>query len=82
MRRLVVSVGLVVALAGLAWSADIDRHASFSEPNNANASQCKGFYGTDDNLTACNDFCTQFRTDNQGAPCKCDEGKCATDDSH
>jgi hypothetical protein len=44
------------------------------------AALCKGFYGTDDNLSACNDWCGEFRTSNAGASCACDEGKCPADD--
>jgi len=83
MRKLVLSALFVVAVAGMAWAADYDRHASFTDPKTPNApAQCKGFYGTDDNLTACNDFCTQLRADNAGATCGCDEGKCPADDMH
>lgn len=81
MRKLIVSAIFVVAVGGIAWAADRDRHASFTDPKAPNAeAQCKGFYGTDDNLTLCNDFCGQYKTDNQGANCSCDDGKCPADD--
>ena len=80
MRKLLVSAAFAIALLGVAWAADRDRHASFTDPKTPETTQCKGFYGTDDNLTACNDFCAQYRTDNSGAACACDDGKCPADD--
>ena len=80
MRKLLVSAAFAIALLGVAWAADRDRHASFTDPKTPETAQCKGFYGTDDNLTACNDFCAQYRTDNSGAACSCDDGKCPADD--
>ena len=80
MRKLLVSAAFAIALVGVAWAADRDRHASYTDPKTPETAQCKGFYGTDDNLTACNDFCSQYRTDNSGAKCTCEDGKCPADD--
>lgn len=81
MRKLIMSVVFVIGLAGIAFAVDRDRHANFSDPKApAAAAQCKGFYGLDDNLTACNDYCQQYVTANQGATCTCDDGKCPADD--
>jgi hypothetical protein len=81
MRKLLVSAVFVIAVAGIGWAADHDRHATFTDPKTPSApAQCKGFYATDDNLTPCNDFCAQYRTDNSGAACACDDGKCPADD--
>jgi hypothetical protein len=80
MRKLLVSAAFAIAVAGIAWAADRDRHASFTDAKTPGTAQCKGFYGTDDNLTPCNDFCAQYRTDNTGAQCTCDDGKCPADD--
>ena len=81
MRKLIMSVVLVIGLAGIAFAVDRDRHANISDPKApAAAAQCKGFYGLDDNLTACNDYCAQYRTANEGATCACDDGKCPADE--
>jgi hypothetical protein len=81
MRKIVMSVALVLAIASMAWAVDIDRHATISNPKTPNQpATCKGFYGTDDNRTACDDFCSQFRAQNSGADCQCDEGKCTADE--
>jgi hypothetical protein len=81
MRKLILLAVLALMFAGIAGAVDLDRHATISDPKTPNApTQCKGFYGTDDNRTACNDFCSQYRTQNQGADCRCDEGKCSADD--
>jgi hypothetical protein len=83
MPRLLMSAAFVVALVSIASAVDIDRHATYSDPKTPNAAaQCKGFYGTDDNRTACDDWCTQFRSANVGADCQCDDGKCAADEVH
>ncbi len=81
MRKIIMSGLFAVAVVGLAYAgSDHDRHADFSNPKTPTAAPgCKGFYGTDDNLTACSDFCGQYRTDNPGATCDCDDGKCPAD---
>jgi hypothetical protein len=80
MRKLLLSAAFAIAVVGVALAADRDRHASFTDPKTLGTTQCRGFYGTDDNLTPCNDFCAQYRTDNSGAKCTCDDGKCPADD--
>jgi hypothetical protein len=81
MRKFVMAGFFAIAIVGLAFAADRDRHASYTDPKApAAAEQCKGFYGTDDNLTPCNDFCSDWRTSNQGSTCACDDGKCPADD--
>jgi hypothetical protein len=80
MRKMIMSGLFVIAFVGVAFAIDRDRHADYSNPKAPAAPQCKSFSGTDDNLTACNDFCGQWRTDNQGATCACDDGKCPADD--
>jgi hypothetical protein len=81
MRKIILSGLFAIAAVGLAFAADRDRHASFTDPKAPSAvAQCKGFYGTDDNLSACNDFCGEWRTANAGGTCGCDDGKCPADD--
>jgi hypothetical protein len=81
MRKIMVSGLFAIAIVGIAFAADRDRHASYTDPKAPTAAaQCKGFYGTDDNLTACSDFCGTWRTANEGATCACDDGKCPADD--
>jgi len=82
MRKIIMSGLFAIAIVGLALAADRDRHANFTDAkaSPAGVAQCKGFYGTDDNLSACNDWCGQYRTSNEGATCACDEGKCPADD--
>jgi hypothetical protein len=81
MQRIIMSGLFAIALVGLAFAMDIDRHADFSNPKaQPAAAGCKGFYGTDDNRTACDDFCGQYRSVNDGATCACTEGKCPADD--
>jgi hypothetical protein len=81
MRKTILSGLFAIALVGIAFAADRDRHASFTDPKAPSAAaQCKGFYGTDDNLSACNDFCGKYRDENQGSTCACDDGKCPADD--
>ena len=83
MRKIIVSGLFAIAVAGLAFAADRDRHANFTDPKApAAAAQCKGFYGTDDNLTACSDFCEKWRPANEGGTCDCDDGRCPADDHH
>ncbi len=88
MRKLILSGLFAAALVGTAYAAnDRDRHANFTDGKVAAATtakdapaECKPFYGTEDNLSACNDWCGQYKTENAGATCTCDEGKCAADD--
>ena len=82
MRKIIISGLFAIAVVGLAYAGgDRDRHADYTNPKTPSAAAaCKGFYGTDDNLSPCNDFCTQWRTDNQGASCECNDGKCPADD--
>ena len=80
MRKMILSGLFTIAIVGLASAADRDRHADYSNPKTPNAAQCKGFYNLDDNLSPCNDFCGQWRTDNAGATCECSDGKCPADD--
>jgi hypothetical protein len=83
MRKIVLSGLFAIAVVGLAFAADHDRHADFTNPKAPSAvPACKGFYNTDDNLTPCNDFCGQWRTDNPGATCECDDGKCPADEHY
>jgi hypothetical protein len=80
MRKLILTGLFAASLAGIAFATvDRDRHADFTD-GKAPAAQCKGFYGTEDNLTQCNDWCGKYVTENSGATCKCDDGKCAADD--
>lgn len=80
MRKIIMAGLFAIAVAGLAFAHDIDRHADFSNPKAPAAAGCKGFYGTDDNRTACSDFCEQWLAGNEGATCECGEGKCPADD--
>jgi hypothetical protein len=82
MRKLIIAAVFMTGIAGIAFAGvDRDRHANFTDPKTPGAAaQCKGFYGLDDNLTACNDYCAQYRTANEGATCACDDGKCPADD--
>lgn len=80
MRKLILSGLFAAALAGIAFAADRDRHADFTDAKTPTVKQCKAFYDTEDNLTLCNDWCGKFKTENAGATCSCDEGKCAADD--
>jgi len=81
MRKILMSGLFAIAVVGLAFAADRDRHANVTDPKApAAVAQCKGFYGTDDNLTLCNDFCGEWRTGNAGGTCACDEGRCPADD--
>ena len=69
MRKIMVSGLFAIATVGLAYAADMYRHANYGNPKApTGAAECKGFYGTDDNLTACNDFCEKWKTDNEARP--------------
>ncbi|HEY6394507.1 MAG TPA: hypothetical protein VIX12_03750 [Candidatus Binataceae bacterium] len=82
MRRYLLAAGLVVALSGVVYALDRDRHADYTDPSAAAdaTAQCKGFYNTDDNLTACQDWCEQYKSQHEGASCKCDDSKCPADE--
>jgi hypothetical protein len=82
-RRLLV-VSLLLALsAGSAFAADIDRHGDFTskDASGATAQKCKNFVGTDDNRSACTDWCSTYLAANSGATCNCDDGACVTEDA-
>ncbi|HEY6421391.1 MAG TPA: hypothetical protein VIX59_20520 [Candidatus Binataceae bacterium] len=78
MRTFLFTSVMITVLAGLAFAADIDRHADYSDPSaGANAPmQCKTFSRIDDTRTACHDFCDNWKKDHQGATCACGEDKC------
>lgn len=81
MRKIIISGLFAIAVAGLAYASDRDRHADYTDPKApATATACKGFYNLDDNLSPCNDFCGQWRTEHEGASCECSDGKCPADD--
>jgi hypothetical protein len=77
----ILVVALVVALfAPIAFATDIDRHGTFTAAGaTAAATQCKNFVGTDDNRSACTDWCSSFLAANTGASCGCDDGACSAD---
>lgn len=78
-----LAVALLVALfTGSAFANDIDRHGSYTDKSSGTAAEkCKNFGGTDDNRTACTDWCTSYTAANAGASCKCDEGACLVADA-
>ena len=81
MRKIIMSGLFAIAVAGLAFAADMIVTPTSAIPRRQPPrAGCKGFYGTDDNRTACNDFCGKYRTDNEGATCACSDGKCPADD--
>ena len=83
MRRL-LAISLLLALsAGPALAADIDRHGDFTSKDAAGvtAQKCKSFVGTDDNRSACTDWCSSYVAANSGATCNCDDGACASEDA-
>ena len=85
MRKLIVSAALVAMLAGIAFAADHDRHASYTDPSAADkgaSALCKGFYGQDDNLSPCQDWCDKWREGHEGALCDCSDGRCDADPIH
>jgi len=80
MIRRVLAIGLLVGFfAASAFAMDIDRHGDFTARDAAGVAsqQCKNFIGTDDNRTACTDWCSSYLAANSGATCACDEGACA-----
>ena len=81
MIRRALSLGLFFAiLAGSAMAADIDRHGTYNEAG-ASATKCKDFIGTDDNRTACVDWCSKWMEANADTKCSCDEGACPHQDA-
>jgi len=75
-HRLMV-VAIVVALfAGIAFATDIDRHGTFAQAGASAAAKCKNFVGTDDNRSACTDWCSSYLAANTGSSCACDDGAC------
>ena len=79
MIRRILTIGLLVAFsAGLASAMDIDRHGNFTAKDAAGvaAQKCKNFIGTDDNRSACSDWCSTYLAANSGTTCACDEGAC------
>jgi len=74
-----LAVAFVVALfAASASASDIDRHGTFTErgASGAAAEKCKNFIGTDDNRSACTDWCHDYTAANAGASCARDDGAC------
>ena len=74
-----LAVAFVAALfAGSASAGDIDRHGNFTEKDasGAAAAKCKNFIGTDDNRSACMDWCRDYTAANAGTSCDCDDGAC------
>jgi hypothetical protein len=85
MRKLLMTAGCLLLAATLAWAADRDRHANYTDPSAADKGTqtlCKGFYGEDDNLTPCQDWCQQWIEAHEGASCACGDEKCAQDEIH
>ena len=76
--RLLVVAFVVALFTGIALATDIDRHGTFTEVGAAAgaAAKCKIFAGTDDNRSACTDWCSSYLAANTGTSCACDEGAC------
>ena len=77
-HRLLAVAFVLAVMAGSASANDIDRHGTFTEkgaPATA-ASKCKNFIGTDDNRSACTDWCHDYLAANEGTACACDDGAC------
>ena len=75
-HRLMVVAVVVALFTGVASATDIDRHGTFTEVGASAAAKCKNFVGTDDNRSACTDWCSSYIAANTGASCACDEGAC------
>jgi hypothetical protein len=77
-HRILVVALLVALCAGSAFASDIDRHGNYNEKDasGAAAAKCKNFIGTDDNRSACMDWCRDYTAANAGASCDCDDGVC------
>jgi len=82
-RRVLAICLLLASCAGLAFASDIDRHGDFTskDASGAVAQKCKNFVGTDDNRSACTDWCSTYLAANSDATCNCDDGACATADA-
>lgn len=78
MRSFLFGAAILLTAASFAFASDIDRHASYNDGANASL-QCKPFVGTDDNRSHCDDWCTEWLRDHQGAACDCSEGACVPD---
>jgi hypothetical protein len=78
MTHRVLAAALVIAFfAGPAFAIDIDRHGNYTEgAAGAAVAKCKNFTGTDDNRSACSDWCTTYTAANTAASCTCDDGVC------
>lgn len=70
-----ITAAIIALAASLAFAADIDRHASYTETAGG-PTACKEFVGSDDNRTDCQDWCTAWAASHQGASCSCDDGNC------
>ena len=80
MIRRVLTIALMMGFfAAPAFAMDIDRHGDFTAKDAAGAAsqKCKNFIGTDDNRTACSDWCSSYLAANAGTTCACDDGACA-----
>jgi hypothetical protein len=76
-HRLLTAVFVLALFAGSASAGDIDRHGTYTEKGaTAAAAKCKNFGGTDDNRSACTDWCSGYLAANAGTSCACDEGAC------
>jgi len=79
MIRRVLTIGLLMGFfAASAFAMDIDRHGDYTAKDAAGVAsqQCKNFVGTDDNRTACTDWCSTYLAANSGATCVCDDSAC------
>jgi hypothetical protein len=74
-HRLLAVAFVLMLFAGSASATDIDRHGTFTEGASA-AAKCKNFTGTDDNRSACTDWCASYTSSNHGTTCACDDGAC------
>jgi len=82
MRKVILAVVFVVAGAASAFTADLDRHANYTDPSAADKGAtvlCQGFYDKDDNRTPCQDWCQKWLEGHESGSCECTEGKCAAD---
>lgn len=87
MRKLIVTAAFIAMVAGVAFAADQDRHAAYTDPSAADkgaTALCKGFYNSDDNRTPCQDWCEQWTQaqGHEGAKCECVDGRCDADQIH
>ena len=79
MHRIFAVALLIALLAPVASASDIDRHGTYTAAGASGAAQCKNFTGTDDNRSACADWCSTYLEANTGTSCSCDDGACPTD---